>query len=55
MQTAWCLLPLLLSVLADDLLQVEVISPGVGEDYEGMMEALADIQENGDDMMAGIW
>ena len=29
--------------------------PHLGQDYEGMMEALADIQENGDDMMAGIW
>ena len=30
-------------------------SLGVGEDYEGMMEAFTDIQENGDNMMAGIW
>ena len=29
--------------------------PHLGQDYEGMMEALVDIQENGDDMMAGIW
>merc|ERR1712154_89963 len=29
--------------------------PQVGEDYDGMMDALVDIQEKGDNMMAGIW
>lgn len=38
-----------------NLLTAEEEVPHLGQDYEGMMEALADIQENGDDMMAGIW
>ena len=29
--------------------------PGVGDDYDGMMDALVDIQQKGDNMMAGIW
>ena len=29
--------------------------PGVTDDYDGMMDALTDIQEKGDNMMAGIW
>ena len=29
--------------------------PQVAEDYDGMMDALVDIQEKGDNMMAGIW
>ena len=47
------LAPCLLSLCASLLTAQEV--PHLGQDYEGMMEALADIQENGDDMMAGIW
>ena len=34
---------------------VTVLTVDLGEDYEGMMDALTDIQENGDNMMAGIW
>ena len=41
--------PWFLSVL------VTVLTADLGEDYEGMMDALTDIQENGDNMMAGIW
>ena len=44
----------LLSLLASLLSSAEEV-PHLGQDYEGMMEALVDIQENGDDMMAGIW
>jgi len=34
---------------------VEENIPEVSEDYDGMMDALVDIQEKGDNMMAGIW
>ena len=30
-------------------------TPVVSEDYDNIMDALVDIQENGDNMMAGIW
>ena len=43
-----------LLLLFASLLSAEEV-PHLGQDYEGMMEALVDIQENGDDMMAGIW
>ena len=48
-----CLLSLVVNLLSASVEEVEV--PQLGQDYEGMMEALVDIQENGDDMMAGIW
>ena len=48
-----CLMSLLLTVPMVDL--HKETSLGVGGDYEGMMEAFTDIQENGDSMMAGIW
>merc|ERR1711981_947028 len=52
--TVCCLLSLSIScLLSADLL--DQFTPGVGQDYDGMMEALSDIQEKGDDMMAGIW
>ena len=38
--------------------KVDLVSeetPVVSEDYENIMDALVDIQENGDNMMAGIW
>ena len=50
-----CLLSLFLSLLSASARNEEEQVPHLGQDYEGMMEALADIQENGDDMMAGIW
>ena len=56
MQAAvFSLLSLLASVQSGDLLEQLQLPPGVGQDYDGMMEALSDIQEKGDDMMAGIW
>ena len=30
-------------------------TPEVTEDYDNIMDALVDIQEKGDNMMAGIW
>ena len=47
--TASCLILLFVSLISAEEI------PHLGQDYEGMMEALVDIQENGDDMMAGIW
>lgn len=47
--TASCLILFFVSLLSAEEI------PHLGQDYEGMMEALVDIQENGDDMMAGIW
>ena len=45
----------ILSVRSLDRDPVEENIPEVSEDYDGMMDALVDIQEKGDNMMAGIW